>query len=84
VPAVAAALMATPQVRFYHDHVLVKEGGEVLDEGTRVIGSAGHLGQRTRPGQDRVDGGGRGRYLAVVKYLADAGHAIPREGRRNR
>jgi ectoine hydroxylase-related dioxygenase (phytanoyl-CoA dioxygenase family) len=27
VPAVAAALMATPQVRFYHDHVLVKEGG---------------------------------------------------------
>jgi ectoine hydroxylase-related dioxygenase (phytanoyl-CoA dioxygenase family) len=27
VPAVAAALMATPQVRLYHDHVLVKEGG---------------------------------------------------------
>jgi ectoine hydroxylase-related dioxygenase (phytanoyl-CoA dioxygenase family) len=27
VPAVAAALMATPLVRFYHDHVLVKEGG---------------------------------------------------------
>jgi ectoine hydroxylase-related dioxygenase (phytanoyl-CoA dioxygenase family) len=27
VPAVAAALMRTPQVRFYHDHVLVKEGG---------------------------------------------------------
>jgi ectoine hydroxylase-related dioxygenase (phytanoyl-CoA dioxygenase family) len=26
LPAVAAALMATPQVRFYHDHVLVKEG----------------------------------------------------------
>jgi ectoine hydroxylase-related dioxygenase (phytanoyl-CoA dioxygenase family) len=26
VPAIAAALMATPQVRFYHDHVLVKEG----------------------------------------------------------
>jgi ectoine hydroxylase-related dioxygenase (phytanoyl-CoA dioxygenase family) len=26
VPAVAAALMATPRVRFYHDHVLVKEG----------------------------------------------------------
>jgi ectoine hydroxylase-related dioxygenase (phytanoyl-CoA dioxygenase family) len=26
VPAVAAALMATPVVRFYHDHVLVKEG----------------------------------------------------------
>jgi ectoine hydroxylase-related dioxygenase (phytanoyl-CoA dioxygenase family) len=27
VPAIAAVLMATPQVRFYHDHVLVKEGG---------------------------------------------------------
>ena len=26
VPALAAALMATPQVRFYHDHILVKEG----------------------------------------------------------
>jgi ectoine hydroxylase-related dioxygenase (phytanoyl-CoA dioxygenase family) len=26
-PAIAGALMATPQVRFYHDHVLVKEGG---------------------------------------------------------
>jgi len=26
VPAVAAALLATAQVRFYHDHVLVKEG----------------------------------------------------------
>ena len=27
VPAIAAALMGTSQVRFYHDHVLVKEGG---------------------------------------------------------
>lgn len=27
VPALAAALMATDEVRFYHDHVLVKEGG---------------------------------------------------------
>jgi ectoine hydroxylase-related dioxygenase (phytanoyl-CoA dioxygenase family) len=27
VPAVAAALLATPQLRFYHDHVLVKEPG---------------------------------------------------------
>jgi ectoine hydroxylase-related dioxygenase (phytanoyl-CoA dioxygenase family) len=26
LPGIAAALMATPQVRFYHDHVLVKEG----------------------------------------------------------
>ncbi len=25
VPGLAAALMATPQVRFYHDHILVKE-----------------------------------------------------------
>ena len=27
VPAIAATLMGTDQVRFYHDHVLVKEGG---------------------------------------------------------
>src|ERR1700740_2824621 len=27
VPAVAAALMATPQLRLYHDHVRVKEPG---------------------------------------------------------
>ncbi len=27
VPQIAAALMGTPLVRFYHDHVLVKEGG---------------------------------------------------------
>jgi ectoine hydroxylase-related dioxygenase (phytanoyl-CoA dioxygenase family) len=27
VPALAAALMGTPEVRLYHDHVLVKEGG---------------------------------------------------------
>jgi ectoine hydroxylase-related dioxygenase (phytanoyl-CoA dioxygenase family) len=27
VPRLAADLMATPQVRFYHDHVLVKQGG---------------------------------------------------------
>jgi ectoine hydroxylase-related dioxygenase (phytanoyl-CoA dioxygenase family) len=27
VPQIAAALMATPEARFYHDHVLVKEGG---------------------------------------------------------
>ena len=26
LPAIAAALMATPEVRFYHDHALVKEG----------------------------------------------------------
>jgi ectoine hydroxylase-related dioxygenase (phytanoyl-CoA dioxygenase family) len=27
VPRIAATLMLTPRVRFYHDHVLVKEGG---------------------------------------------------------
>jgi len=27
IPRLAATLMLTPQVRFYHDHVLVKEGG---------------------------------------------------------
>ena len=27
IPRIAAALMRTPRVRFYHDHVLVKEGG---------------------------------------------------------
>jgi ectoine hydroxylase-related dioxygenase (phytanoyl-CoA dioxygenase family) len=27
VPEIAAALLATPEVRLYHDHVLVKEGG---------------------------------------------------------
>jgi ectoine hydroxylase-related dioxygenase (phytanoyl-CoA dioxygenase family) len=27
LPQLAAELMSTPQVRFYHDHVLVKEGG---------------------------------------------------------
>jgi ectoine hydroxylase-related dioxygenase (phytanoyl-CoA dioxygenase family) len=26
LPAIAAAVLATPRVRFYHDHVLVKEG----------------------------------------------------------
>jgi len=26
-PGIAAALLGTPQVRFYHDHILVKEGG---------------------------------------------------------
>jgi ectoine hydroxylase-related dioxygenase (phytanoyl-CoA dioxygenase family) len=27
IPRIAATLMLTPQARFYHDHVLVKEGG---------------------------------------------------------
>jgi ectoine hydroxylase-related dioxygenase (phytanoyl-CoA dioxygenase family) len=54
VPALAAALMATPQARFYHDHVLVKEGG------TR---------QRTPWHQDQpyynVDGRGVSAWIAV-------------------
>jgi ectoine hydroxylase-related dioxygenase (phytanoyl-CoA dioxygenase family) len=59
VPAVAAALMATPQVRFYHDHVLVKEGG------TR---------QRTPWHQDQpyynVDGKGVSAWIAVDEVPA--------------
>ncbi len=59
VPAVAAALMATPQVRFYHDHVLVKEGG------TR---------QRTPWHQDQpyynVDGRGVSAWIAVDEVPA--------------
>jgi ectoine hydroxylase-related dioxygenase (phytanoyl-CoA dioxygenase family) len=54
VPAVAAALMGTPQVRFYHDHVLVKEPGTA---------------QRTPWHQDQpyynVDGHGVSAWIAV-------------------
>src|SRR6516225_4114695 len=54
VPVVAAALMATRQVRFYHDHVLVKEGGTA---------------QRTPWHQDQpyynVDGHGVSAWIAV-------------------
>ena len=60
VPAVAAALMGTPQVRFYHDHVLVKEGG------TR---------QRTPWHQDQpyynVDGRGVSAWIPVDPVPAD-------------
>jgi len=60
VPAAAAALMATPQVRFYHDHVLVKEGG------TR---------QRTPWHQDQpyynVDGRGVSAWIPVDPVPAD-------------
>jgi ectoine hydroxylase-related dioxygenase (phytanoyl-CoA dioxygenase family) len=62
VPAVAAALMATPQVRFYHDHVLVKEGG------TR---------QRTPWHQDQpyynVDGHGVSAWIPVDPVPEDGG-----------
>src|SRR5580693_10727765 len=54
VPAVAAALMATPQARFYHDHVLVKEAATT---------------QRTPWHQDQpyynVDGHGVSAWIAV-------------------
>ena len=54
VPAVAAALMATPQLRFYHDHVLVKEPGTA---------------QRTPWHQDQpyynVDGHGVSAWIAI-------------------
>jgi ectoine hydroxylase-related dioxygenase (phytanoyl-CoA dioxygenase family) len=60
VPAAAAALMATPQVRLYHDHVLVKEGG------TR---------QRTPWHQDQpyynVDGRGVSAWIPVDPVPAD-------------
>jgi ectoine hydroxylase-related dioxygenase (phytanoyl-CoA dioxygenase family) len=54
VPAVAAALLATSQLRFYHDHVLVKEAGTT---------------QRTPWHQDQpyynVDGRGVSAWIAV-------------------
>jgi len=60
VPAVAAALLATPQVRFYHDHVLVKEG--------RTL-------QRTPWHQDQpyynVDGRGVSAWIPVDPVPAD-------------
>jgi ectoine hydroxylase-related dioxygenase (phytanoyl-CoA dioxygenase family) len=60
VPAIAAALLATPRLRFYHDHVLVKEGG------TR---------QRTPWHQDQpyynVDGRGVSAWIPVDPVPAD-------------
>ena len=60
VPQAAAALMSTPQVRFYHDHVLVKDGG------TR---------QRTPWHQDQpyynVDGQGVSAWIPVDPVPAD-------------
>jgi ectoine hydroxylase-related dioxygenase (phytanoyl-CoA dioxygenase family) len=60
VPALAAALMATPQVRFYHDHVLVKER---------------YTGQRTPWHQDQpyynVDGRGVSAWIPVDPVPAD-------------
>lgn len=60
VPALAAALLGTPQVRFYHDHVLVKEGQ------TR---------QRTPWHQDQpyynVDGRGLSAWITVDPVPAD-------------
>jgi ectoine hydroxylase-related dioxygenase (phytanoyl-CoA dioxygenase family) len=71
VPQIAAALMSSPQVRFYHDHVLVKEGG------TR---------QRTPWHQDQpyynVDGRGvsawhRGPWLMPRTFLAGEARWFP-------
>jgi ectoine hydroxylase-related dioxygenase (phytanoyl-CoA dioxygenase family) len=60
VPRVAAELMGSPQVRFYHDHVLVKEGGTA---------------QRTPWHQDQpyynVDGHGVSAWIAVDPVPAD-------------
>jgi hypothetical protein len=39
---------------------------EVLDEHARVIGAAGHLGQRARPGQHLIDRVGRGRHFPDI------------------
>ena len=86
VPAIAAALLATPQVRLYHDHVLVKEGGTA---------------QRTPWHQDQpyynVDGAGVSAWIPVDPVpeagclelmagshagpVADAAH-LPRPARR--
>jgi ectoine hydroxylase-related dioxygenase (phytanoyl-CoA dioxygenase family) len=60
VPAVAAALLATGQLRFYHDHVLVKEAGTA---------------QRTPWHQDQpyynVDGCGVSAWIAVDPVPVD-------------
>ena len=51
VPAVAAALMATSQVRFYHDHVLVKEPGPPsAPRGTRTSRTTTLTGTASAPG----------------------------------
>src|SRR5262245_58570662 len=62
VPAIAAALMRTEQVRFYHDHVLVKEGGT---RQRTPLAPRPALLQRRRPWCERVDPGrpGTGRRL---------------------
>ena len=54
---------------------------EVLDEGARVPGAAGDLGQRARPGQHRIDGGGRDRDLLRAEDLPDTRHAVAGERR---
>ena len=54
---------------------------EVLGERAGIAGGAGDLGQRPRPGQHRVDRGGGGHHLTGVENRAQAGHAVPGEGR---
>ena len=54
---------------------------EAFGESARVIGAAGHLGQRARPGQDRADRPGRSSHLPGAEHPAQAHHAVPGEGR---
>jgi len=56
---------------------------EVLGESARVVGSAGHMGQRARPGQDHVDPGGCGSHLPGIKDRTQARNAVPSEERDN-
>ena len=57
IPRIAAALMLTPQVRFYHDHVLVKEE---QDEPAHPLAPGSAVLQRGRPGREHLDPGGSG------------------------
>ena len=51
VPAVAAALMATPELRFYHDHVLVKEAATTQrTPGTRISRTTTWTATASAPG----------------------------------
>src|SRR6266851_5622603 len=95
VPAIAAALMGTDQVRFYHDHVLVKEGG------TRQR-TPWHQDQPyynvDGPGGERLDPGGSGsrrwlprnrrrhapRTVAAASHLPAAGGQVVSGGQPGR
>ncbi|HEY1321187.1 MAG TPA: hypothetical protein VGF32_13105 [Streptosporangiaceae bacterium] len=49
---------------------------EIFCERARVIGAAGHLGQRPRTGEHRVDRGRGDRHLGRVKHRAGTHHAV--------